>query len=444
MLFVVLISAAASAGAQSFQQGFFLEGYKMAYRYNPAIQNEDGFLSVGQFESRLRNNVGASSFLYNRNGEVVTAFNSGVSATEFLGSLKDDNFFTGDINYNLVSYGWRSGAAYHTLEANVRGHAGASVPKEIFEIIKKGTGEASYDLGGMRIFGNIYAELAYGYSHKLSDMVSIGARAKLLLGLYSVDYNVTRFDMELNEDEYRANIEADLDLTSRYRKMKTDENGYYKLKGLSSKDKWKLPSAAGLAIDLGVLVKPVEGLELSASILDLGGMLWYYGNAGKSQGTVSFAGVTDLTIEQIKAKDFGDEFQEVKDEFIKTMTLRPADKKVNLSAVPFTVNLGAKYAMPFYSPLSAGFTGTFICQNGMAYNEGRAAVAWNPSGNLGVTANVGAGTYGMVYGFGLNAAYRNFRLTVGYGNGTGGRIPYKKTPLKPNFKAVTLGLTYDL
>ena len=93
ILIAALILSAISLQAQSFQQSLFLDGYRLGYRYNPALQNESGFLSVGQFENQTRNNFGASSFLYPRDGEVVTALHSSVSADEFLGSLNDDKKF---------------------------------------------------------------------------------------------------------------------------------------------------------------------------------------------------------------------------------------------------------------------------------------------------------------------------------------------------------------
>ena len=65
----ILFVAASVAGAQSFQQALFLDGYRLGYRYNPALQNESGFLSVGQWESQLRNNIGAASFLYPETGK---------------------------------------------------------------------------------------------------------------------------------------------------------------------------------------------------------------------------------------------------------------------------------------------------------------------------------------------------------------------------------------
>ena len=115
-----LVLAASTLGAQSFQQALFLDGYRLGYRYNPAIQNESGFIGVGQWENQTRNNFGAASFLYPRDGELVTALHSSVPAETFLGSLQDDNYVVGNINFNLVSYGWRKDASYHTIEANIR------------------------------------------------------------------------------------------------------------------------------------------------------------------------------------------------------------------------------------------------------------------------------------------------------------------------------------
>lgn len=442
VIFAALLLAA-SVQAQSFQQAFFLDGYRLGYRYNPALQNQDSFLSIGQYESQVRNNFGAASFLYPRGNEVVTAFHSTVSAQEFLGSLQDRNYFNGSISYNLVSYGWRKDAAYHTLEVNARAFYMASIPKDIFSILKLGTGAVNYSLGGLGVGGNALVEVAYGYSRQLSDKISVGARVKLLAGIDALNYQVTRFDLTLSEDEYRAQIAADLDLTSRWNKMQTDEEGYLSLLSLSFKDRWKLPSGAGLALDLGVVVTPFEGLSLSASIVDLGGMFWYYGNAGRSWGITHFTGMEDLSLEEIQKGNIKDQFSDELETLLGSLKIKPGSRKA-LGLIPFNVNLAARYELPFYKPLSIGATGNYINMKGMDYMEARGVLAWNPWEWLGVTANAGAGTLGAVWGAALNAGYRNFRITVGYSDGFGGTIPYTSTPLKPNNKMVTFGLTYDL
>lgn len=444
ILLAIIVLASLSASAQSFQQALFLDGYQLGYRYNPALANESAFLSVGQWENQFRNNVGAASFLYPRNGEVVTALHESVSADEFLGSLKDDNYLTGNIHFNLFSYGWKGEKAYHTIEAGIRAAYSASVPKEIFSIVKLGTGDQNYDLSGMNVSGNAVVELAYGYSRKLSDLISVGARAKLLVGIEALRYNVTRFDLTLTEDAYQAQVEADLDLTSRWSKIRPDDEGYLNLTNLSAKDRWRLPSGAGLALDLGVVVTPLEGLTLSASLLDLGGILWYYGNAGKSQGTTTFTGMDSVTMDELKQGNLKEQFNDELDAFVRSIKIKSVKGRTAFEAVPLHVNLGARYEMPFYRPLSVGVTTTYYGMHGMSYCEFRGALAWNPYSWLGVSANAGAGSYGALWGFSANAAFKQFRLMLAMSNGFGGTIPYSNTPLQPNAKTLTLGLSYCL
>ena len=206
---------ALNASAQSFQEGFFLNGYRLGYRYNPAVTNEGDFLSLGEWSTSGRNNFGASSFLYpTASGKVVTALHASVSPDTFLGSLNEDNWFNKQINFNLAAYGFRKENAYHTIEANIRGLYSASIPIEIFEVVKRGTANVNYDLSGLRGGGQAYVELAYGYARELSDVVSVGARAKLLLGIESASYTVNRLDLTLNENVYKADISADMKICS--------------------------------------------------------------------------------------------------------------------------------------------------------------------------------------------------------------------------------------
>ena len=41
------------------------------------------------------------------------------------------------------------------------------------------------------------------------------------------------------------------------------------------------------------------------NLINLGGILWYYGNAGHSEGTISFSGLKGVTYEQLEKMDLG-------------------------------------------------------------------------------------------------------------------------------------------
>ena len=80
----------------------------------------------------------------------------------------------------------------------------------------------------------------------------------------------------------------------------------------------------------------------------------------------------------------------------------------------------------------------------MPYSEVRAVVASNAESRLGASVDFGVGSYGLVWGAALHTAVLQFRLTASVTNGFGGTVPYSSTPLRPNSKVLTLGLTYDL
>ena len=441
ILTLAFAAACFAAGAQTLDMSLFLDGYHLGYRYNPAIQNEGNFIGVGEWNGFESKNVGTDAFIYRRNGEKVTGLHPSVSADEFLGNLPQTLSSTKGMNLNIFSHGWRCGDAYHTVEANLRANYNLSASKELFYLLKLGTDKNYYELDGQGARGQAYGELAYGYSRKISDIVTLGARVKLLVGLASANYDVTRLNLVLNEGVYQAEFKAELDMTRAARRLDIDDNGYYTIKieslleSLFSETKWHLPSGIGAAADLGIIVTPAEGLTLSASLLDLGGMLWYYGNRGESKGTTIFHGFTDVSVDHA-VDDIKFQLQELGKEFLESFKLKALQGKYGSRALPFTANLAAKYEMPFYKPLSAGVTGNYLGWCAQPYVEGRFVLAWNPCKSFGCAVNAGSGTFGAVWGAALNAGWKNFRLTAGYADGF--------NSIKGRNRLLTIGLTYEL
>lgn len=439
-----LICAAAALQAQSFQEGFFLNEYRLGYRYNAALASSCDFISIGQFSSNFRNNIGADAFLYPRNGEVVTALHSSVSADEFMSRLQERNYLISSINYNLISYGFGRGDAFRTVELNVRALYSATLPREYFQILKTGTRQQFYDLTHSGDFAHLYAELAYGYSRRLSDVVSIGVRGKLLVGLESVEYRPTRVQLVTDGSEYRLDVDAIMNVTSRMGKMKTDEDGNLRPLSVDTRKKWPIPSGVGAAIDLGVVITPNRYLTISASVNDLGALCWYYGNAGRVLNSFSFSGVPDLAFDEFNTGGLIDKAKQLAREYYEQLKLQAVDKHIEADFVPFRANLGIKYALPFYERIRVGAVANYVGYGSMPYWEARGGLAYNPFNWLDVTANAGYGAYGPVYGFAASVRILRFRINFGLENGTGGTIPYRSTPLKANSKTFTIGVTFDI
>ena len=404
---------------------------------NPAenASLEDGFVRVGEVESIRRNNVGASSFLFPSGDKVVTGFHSSISNEEFQGGLKAVNSFYSQIDYNLVSYGWKSSTlGFHTLEVGARVNYGLSVPKEIFQLLKTGTSQSPYNLSSLRAFGNVYGEIAYGYSLPLGDNLSIGGRVKLLVGLNSAEVITRRFNLTTTEEQYVLDLDADIDLTNRNKKVSTDDEGFLDYTSFSGKGKLGTPTGGGLAMDLGLVWTPFDGFCLSASVLDIGGILWYYGNAGTSSGSYTFEGLDDLTAEEMK---------QVGEEVLAVIKPKAIDGRFKYKAIPLNANMKASYAMPFWKYLSLDASGLYTGYRYCApYWEARGGLSLDLQHCFHLGASAGGGAYGFVYGANGSVEFQSFRLYAAYENGIGGVIPYEDTPLKANNKTLLIGLVY--
>lgn len=403
-----------------------------------------GYLRVGEFQSASRNNIGASSFLFPYGDKLVTGLHSSISGDDFLGGLKPVNSMYSQIDYNLVSYGWKGGSgAYHTIDVGARVNYGLSVPKEVFQILKTGTAQSPYDLSSLRAFGNVYAEIAYGYSRRLGDNLSIGARLKLLAGLNSVDVIARQFELTTTDQQYILDLDADIDLTNRDKKVGTDDEGYLDYSSFSAKGKLGLPTGGGLAMDLGVVWKPFEGFSLSASVLDIGGILWYYGNAGTSSGSYTFEGLKDLSTDEMEEEKIMAKLKEAGDEVLAVIKPKAIDGRVKFKVLPLNANLKAGYEMPFWKNLSIDASGLYTGYNFCApYWEARGGLSLNFPGLAQLGLSAGGGAYGFVYGAKGSVEFQSFRLYAAYENGIGGVIPYENTPLKPNNNTLLIGLTY--
>lgn len=439
-----LIGAALCLNAQTFQEGFFLRGYNRAYQYNPAIVGDNDFIGGVQWNYGLQNNVGVGAFLYPTEDGLVTAFHSSIPAETFLGNLPDLSRFQGEFNAGLISYGFWKANAFHTFDISVRGNFGFSLPANLFGFIKQGAVTTKTDLSGTSAGGNLFIELAYGYGRKLNDWLSIGGRAKLLLPMYGVNYDVSQMDLTTREDKLELQLRGDLYLTNRSGTMHTNDQGYWDLTKMTSKDKLGWPSGCGAALDLGLLATPAEGLTISLSLLDFGAIYWYYGNRASVGGTATFEGL-DVMYEQLNGDDLKDMLLADGKDFLSLM--RPIGyygdnwrfQKMNLNA-----NLGVKYEMPFYRRLAVGATGRYIGSQGMPYWEGRGALEINPVDWLDITANLGGGTQGMVFGLAASVKFHRFNLTAGWEDGFGGTLRYWRIPVQRNFRTLVVGISYNL
>ena len=441
---VLLCCAGTFLHAQSMQEGFFLRDYRQIYRFNPALMPESDFISGFELTKHVLNNVGASAFLYPTEDGLVTGLHSSIPASQFLGALPDISKSMTHYDFNIVSYGFAREDAYHSFEINVRIPFSVTAPKDAFDLLKRGTTRENYDLSGFGGKGQIYAELAYGYARRLSDVVSIGGRVKLLAAMYGMSYQVNTFDVQVDDAGYRLFYGANLDVPARMMKLQTKPGQEVQLRDLMSRDLIPLPTGGGAALDLGVAVRPNEYLTLSASILDLGGAIWHYGNATTSSTYLAYDGLGTLSYDQLNEQALKEIAGEWADKLKNAVRLRSNRDQTRLETLPFHANLGVKYILPCYEQVSFGAVASYSHYEYMPYWEARLGVEYKPFNWLDMYGSFGRGAYGNLYGFGLSASFSKFQLYLSYQNGVNGTLPRTTTPLTANHRTWSIGLTYDL
>lgn len=398
------LAASVAASAQSFKTGYFLDNYTYAYRLNAAapLESKDFTffaLGLGNASLDLNSNFGITSILAFEGGKLVLpVFNDVFSEAQAISGLLRNNYAELATSGNVITIGRQSGFNRFSLEFNVRSDVYLNMPMDVFALLKRGLEslatqdyEPNYNFVGMHFGMNSYSELALGYSRQIGDAVTLGARLKGLFGRGS-----SAFDWALSVGAGPGNtIIADTDASIcvsspvdlKIPTILIDHQEYYYLGGLLTESVagmiggWgRLPrrriAGFGAAADLGITVKPIDGLTLTASVNDLGFLTW----KSTINGRMRFN-------DQIDRKDYS-----------RIFAIDNSGGPTFTTFLNYTVHAGARYRMPFYDRLSLGLLGTFRQHSA----EGRIGLDITPLDFISITGSAGLGTYGGSVGAAVN------------------------------------------
>lgn len=212
-----LLAVVTSAFAQHTATGYFNQVYTYRNEMNPALAPEDSLSKnyiamplLGNVNVGLQGNLGVDDVIYNVNGRTTTFLNAGVSSTEFLSNINDNNKVNADIKINVFSAGFKAFGGYNTISLNTRASVGANIPGNILMLAKEGVKNGFYDISDLSVHADSYAELAFGHSHRLNDQWRIGASLKVLFGLGNVDADFDKALLTLDENQWSVEANAEV------------------------------------------------------------------------------------------------------------------------------------------------------------------------------------------------------------------------------------------
>lgn len=406
---ILALSASVAVFAQDFKTGYFLDNYVYGYRINPGAPVGDEtytFFSVGlgNISAEARSNLSMASFLNSSRDAWI--IDSSVSPSEALSGFSENNSLGLNANVNILTFGRETDHNRFSIELNARSDSYFNLPLSAISSVKGALDglatdvwPSSYNFSDLILNANAYTEIAFGYTHKIGDQLTIGGRIKGLVGFASVNADIAADVSIINQktplETVNGKLSGNLDIASPMDMgFKTYDKGgepYIDLYG-SLSDPSFLPDAFankhrhitgwGAGVDLGVTYEPVDGLTLSLSALDLGVISWERTHGGQFCFDESI--LTDTESDNTLGK--------------RILSLKATEGGRNAIPLNYTIHAGAKYRMPFYDKWSVGLLGTLQQHN----KEVRLGTDITPIDFLSLAGSFGIGTYGADFGLALN------------------------------------------
>lgn len=300
--------------AQQVNTLYFLENAPMRHLFNPAFQPiSQGYCNVSPlgYSSVMvgNNSLTMSDLIYKdkTTGNTITALHPNGDKGTLLDRLQPVLFINGDATLNILGFGFRiKDNGYFHFNLLERIESGVGTPKELYSFFLKGgvdaNGQNYLSLSQLNLNANLYTEASFGYSHVINESWTIGGKFKMLFGTAYAGIDATNLSIDASVEEWRikgnsnlyvsgplqwANMPDDIN-RERLREIGSDvinmDDVAYLLK----------PSGYGAAIDFGFTYRPIDQLQVSASINDLGFIYWNNSRVYNCTLDTTFTGVGEF------------------------------------------------------------------------------------------------------------------------------------------------------
>ncbi len=289
----LIIVASISLQAQQVNTLYFLENSPHRHYINPAFTPMSNmYLSlpvIGYTSFWAGNNsLMMSDVIYNRNGQTVLFMHPEYgNIPQFLNTLKPNLLADVDAQINLLSFGWRfkKNKGYFHFTMNERIETNTTLPRSLFEFALGGNlaSSASYDIKSLGVNTSVYTEFALGYTHPFKNKQwTLGGKVKFLYGHAHLSTHFDDLTIKTSPEEWSlrgtgyAMMAAPLSLPTQL----IGGEGFgipTTSEGAADIMEMVKPQGLGAAVDLGVTYKPIEQVQIAASVTDLGFITWNKG-----------------------------------------------------------------------------------------------------------------------------------------------------------------------
>lgn len=280
---LVSIVITAPASAQYLRSSYFMENSTDRIQLNPALQPARGYVKIpviGSISASANSNsLGTQDII-----DVIDSDKNFYNNDKFYNRLSLDNRLNVNLTTDLISFGFYKGEGFWSVNIGSKIDINASVPKSMFEYLRmidnfdESFFGSTYDIRNERLNLNAYTEIGVGYSRPINEKLTLGGKAKMLIGLGNIDMDVKQLSVTENGTESIIKSHGSLKTSFHGLGLKTTE-GYDGKEFVNDIDFDSFGVAGyGAAIDLGATYQLLDNLSLSAAVLDLGFISWSKGS----------------------------------------------------------------------------------------------------------------------------------------------------------------------
>lgn len=295
-----------------------------AHRLNPASTPScDIFLGLPVGSSvyiESFNNSISLNDLFWRDPEsnlILHPLHPGSDQSEFLAKFSKKNSFATDAYINILSFGFRVRSLYFTFNATSRLNESFSYPGDFMNFLIAGNSNGEvFDFSQFEMNTTEYIVYAVGVSRKfLGDQLSVGIKPKLITGVGTINSRNNNISLSTSYEEWVLNSQMEINMSLPGVTYPVNADGGLDLEGeweidssLTNPSKWQtlLMGNIGLGIDIGAHFRPIDEVEVSLSVLDLGYIKWKnYTHTSFLDGSFTFDGV-ELSLSDTSANFLND------------------------------------------------------------------------------------------------------------------------------------------
>lgn len=280
LLTIIGISEGLTQGVRT---SYFMDNVPARLKMNPALQPARGYFNIpaiGAFGlSASSNKLSVQDFI-----DIIENENDFLNSDKFINRLDTKNTMNIDLTTDVISFGFYSGKGFWTVNLGARAIISASIPKTMFEFARyaninpESQGlNLNYDIKNMELHADIFTEIGLGYSRPVTHNLTLGGRAKLLVGIGNLDAQIDQIQANINTDDissyqsWKVKTKGSLETSMKGLEFSHDPDAGY----IDDID-FDSPgiSGYGFGIDLGASYKLFNCINISAAILDLGFIKW--------------------------------------------------------------------------------------------------------------------------------------------------------------------------